>query len=95
MDGQLTRELVKNYLRVDGDEDDEYITLLIEAAREFVTSYVGECDESKAKVRVLMLGVIATLYEKRALTVEKNDNLQYTFQTVIMQLQMERRDVDD
>ena len=90
MGEQLELEFVKTYLRVDGDDDDEYISLLIEAAREFVVSYVGMCDESRAKVRVLMLGIIATLFEKRAFTIEKEDNLQYTYSTIIMQLQMER-----
>lgn len=99
MNGQLTLEFVKTHLRVDIDDDDAYIEFLIEVARESVISYVGECDETKAKVRMLMLGIIGTLYEQRtsvsdkSSVVKRSDELRYTYKNLIMQLQMERGDI--
>ncbi|BBF45071.1 hypothetical protein lbkm_3830 [Lachnospiraceae bacterium KM106-2] len=87
VNGAITLEFIKLYLRVDTDAEDELIKLLIDVAREFVIDSVGVCDESKAEVRILMLSIISTLYEKRCFTVEKSDEVQYTFNQIIMQLQ--------
>ncbi len=82
--------LVKNFLRIDIDDDDEYIQLLIEVAKEYITAAVGQCEESKPRVKLLMLNIIASLYETRQFTIDKNnEKVQYALQTMIMQLQLE------
>ena len=86
----LTLEFVKEYIRVDSDDDDNYIKFLLKVAEKYVIGEIGECNQSDERVQMLMLGIIATMYEKRALTFDKKDGLQYTFNTIIMQLQMER-----
>lgn len=85
----LSLEDVKLFLKVDLEDDDNYIKLLIDVAKEYVSSQIGSCDQSKARVRILMLTIIANLYEKRQLTIDKGDKVQYVLNTMIMQLQME------
>lgn len=78
---------IKNYLRIDTDFDDEYIKLLIDVAREYVTDAVGECDETKARVKLVMLNLIATLYENRQFTIDKsNEKVAYAIKTMLLQL---------
>ena len=87
----MTLDYVKNYLKVDFNDDDEYISLLIEAAAEYVVDAVGECDESIARVRLLMLVIISEMYEKRTFTVDSdstNTKAQYTIRSIINQLQI-------
>lgn len=80
---------IKDYLRVDSDDDDVYITLLLDVAREYITDAVGECDETKARVKLLMLTIIATLYENRAFTVNtNNEKVSYPIKTMIHQLEL-------
>lgn len=82
--------LVKNFLRIDIDDDDEYIKLLIEAAKEYIDAAIGKCDESKPRVKLLMLNIIANLYETRQYTIDKNnEKVQYALQSMLMQLQIE------
>lgn len=82
--------LVKNFLKVDIDNDDEYIQLLIEVAKEYITAAVGQCDENKPRVKLLMLNIIASLHGTRQFTIDKNnEKVQYALQTMIMQLQLE------
>lgn len=86
----MDKTLVKNFLRIDIDDDDEYIQLLIDVAKEYITAAVGQCDEDKPRVKLLMLNIIASLYETRQFTIDKNnEKVQYTLRTMIMQLQLE------
>lgn len=83
--------LVKNFLRIDMDEDDEYLNLLIEAAKEYIIDAIGVCDEEKPRVKLLMLNIIASLYETRQFTIEKaNEKVQYTLKSMLMQLQLDQ-----
>lgn len=82
--------LIKNFLRIDINEDDEYLKLLIGVAREYIIAAIGKCDESSARVKLLMLNIIASLYETRQFTIDKaSEKVQYSLKTMIMQLQME------
>lgn len=90
MMNELTLEFVKSFLRVDYDDDNEYITLLLSAAREYITDALGQCDESIARVRLLELVIISEMYEKRTLTFNAdsaNTKVQYTIRSIINQLQ--------
>lgn len=89
---ELTLEFVKRFLRVDYNDDDAYIALLLSAAREYVTDALGQCDESIARVRLLELIVISEMYEKRTLTFNAdqiNTKVQYAIRSIINQLQWE------
>lgn len=79
---------VKTFLKVDFNDDDEYISLLIDVAREYVVDAIGKCDENIARVKLLMLVIITEMYENRSFTVDTaNQKAQYTIRSIINQLQ--------
>ena len=82
-------ETVKNYLHVDFEDDDEYINLLIDVAKEYITDAIGKYDETIARHKLLLLNIISTLYEKRQYTVDKsNEKVAYALHSMVMQLQL-------
>jgi uncharacterized phage protein (predicted DNA packaging) len=58
---------VKQYLRVDGDDEDDMIILMMEAAERFVVSAVGSYDETKATSKMLYLAALQDMYDNRKL----------------------------
>lgn len=83
-------EEIKLFLRIDDDDDDLFLQLAYEAAKEYVIEAVGVCDETKARVKLLLLNLIADFYENRSLLNSKNNNqLRHTIRTLVMQLQLE------
>lgn len=83
-------ETVKKYLRVDEDYDDDYIQLLVDTAIEYIISAVGRYDENKARAKLVLLNIVATLYENRQFTIEKaKEEVQYTLKSMLRQLQLE------
>lgn len=94
----MNLNFIKKYLRVDFDDDDDFILLLWEVAKKYVVNSVGqpalneagEVDETNPLVKLLELTIISTLYEERSFTVNKsNEKLQYTLRSIILQLQLE------
>lgn len=93
MNGEITIDFVKEVIRVDFDDDDDYINLLIDVAREYITSAVGECNENKARVRLLILVIVSELYRNREFSVDKvSSKAQYTIRSIITQLSCEEED---
>lgn len=83
-------EEIKLFLRIDDDDDDLFLKLAYEAAKEYIIEAVGVCDETKARVKLLLLNLIADFYENRSLLNSKNNNqLRHTIRTLVMQLQLE------
>lgn len=58
---------VKQYLRVDGDEEDSMILLMMDAAERFIISAVGSFDETKATAKMLYLAAVQDMYDNRQL----------------------------
>lgn len=80
---------IKDFLRVDFDEDDDYINLLIDVAKEYIVDSVGKYDETIARYKLLLLNIVSTLYENRQFTIDKsNEKVSYTLKSIIMQLQL-------
>ena len=89
-------DFIKKVIKVDFDEDDEYITLLSEVAEKYIKAATGKCDYSDPRVRLLALVIITELYEKRSYSVEKaGEKAQYTIRSMISQLQAEEVMSDD
>lgn len=86
----MTLEEVKNFLKVDFDDDDDLITLEIEAAEEYIADAVGQYKESSARTKLLLLNIVSTLYENRVYTVlQANEKVQYSLRSMVLQLQLE------
>lgn len=91
METGLETEIIKQFLKVDFDDDDELIELIADAAEKYIEAAVGSCDYEDPRVKILALVIITELYEKRSLSVEKaGAKAQYTIRSMITQLQAEQ-----
>lgn len=89
----MSLEYIKGFLRIDTDYDDEYILLLQEAAKEYVIDAVGACQEEDGRVRLILLNLIASLYENRQYTINKlSEKVLYPLKTMLLQLQLHNED---
>ena len=88
----MTLEDVKNYLRVTYDDDDGYLTNLMQVAEDYlvagVTDYIKkkENDHFKARSEIVKLVIIQNLYDERYMmgqTLEMN----YIVRSMITQLE--------
>ena len=88
-------EEVKNYLRVDIDDDDLLITNCLKAATAYLENATGwkyhEKDESGNKIdceleKLLILQLVADMYEKRQAAVSKDAG--FIYHSIILQLQL-------
>lgn len=71
--GDLTHSTVKQYMRVDYDDDDELIEIIIEAVQNYVLSYTGltaEQAESYPELSLAALALCTEMYDERRMTVE-------------------------
>lgn len=62
---------LKQYLRVDGDDDDILLTAYLDSAKEYMTSYLG-CSiadlDKYAPLAVVAMAIVADAYEVRQFT---------------------------
>ena len=68
----LTIDIVKNYLRVDGNEDDVLITAILNAAKQYAASYTGLDSEEINQyddIPLAILTLCADMYDLRQFTV--------------------------
>ena len=94
----MTLAEMKSYLKVDFDDDDNFITLLMDVAREYIIDAIGECNEEIARVKLLMRVIVAELYEKRSMTFDinsTNEKVQYVIRSIINQLSFGDDDSED
>ena len=85
-------ETVKNYLRIDGDDDDEMLKLFITDAKEYITAAVGVFPEKSATAKVILLAYVQNRYDNRELMQSDQQvkkRMEYTFKSALTQLQVE------
>ena len=91
----MTLEEVKTYLRVDGNDDNTLIQLIMSAAEEFISSAVGSYDETKSRFKLLFCAVVQDMYDNRQMVTDGASSYtvgqQYrnVITSLIRQLQME------
>ena len=89
----MTIETVKDYLRVDGDDDDGLISLMMETAKEYIVSAVGEYDEEDKTANLLFCAIVQNLYDNSEIMqsdIQQRKAIEYTFKSIILQLQMKK-----
>lgn len=89
----MTIETVKDYLRVDGDDDDGLISLMMETAKEYIVSAVGEYDEEDKTAKILFCAIVQNMYDNRELMqsdIQQRKAIEYTFKSMILQLQIKK-----
>ncbi|MGG7163789.1 head-tail connector protein [Clostridium ihumii] len=65
-------EEVKEYLKIDGDEENKYLEILINAAEEFIMNGTGKKFDSNNKLaKIVALFIIGDMHENRTMTTEK------------------------
>lgn len=87
-------KVVKDYLRVDFDDDDSLISGIINASREFLRGAIGDNIEKyitsrHPKYTMLLCLVCVDLYERRSFLTEKSLQKSPIVQSMIAQLQLE------
>lgn len=84
----VSLEELKNYLRIDGSEDDEVLALLVDAAEEYLADAgVPEEAKEKAKYKLAVMLLVALNYENRNPAM-KIDKLSFGLESIILQLKV-------
>lgn len=90
----VTLEKIKNYLRVDYEDDDSFITSLIETAEEYLYNATGNRYSSANKLAVLYCKTLVyEWYKDRNLMLtqskkEVSEKIRYTLQSILLQLKL-------
>lgn len=68
---ELTLDVIKQYLRIDGNDDDILLNAFLSASIQYCTSYMGCTVEDLEKyddVTIVILALVADSYEVRQFT---------------------------
>lgn len=85
---------VKDYLRVDFDEDDTIIEMLIESADRWICGAVGEqYDRTDKRAELLALLLISDMYDNRTMSEKTGTNARKLIDDICTQLRLELRKV--
>lgn len=83
----MTLEEVKQAIRVDFDDDDTFITLLINAAEGFVKDSLDtDYDDENPRHRVLLIALVDDMYQNRSFTAQKTEKIRYIVRSISAQL---------
>ena len=84
----ITLEEAKMHLKVDSDEEDNYIQILIDASEEFINYATGKnFDKDNKRAKVVCLFLIADMYENRLSTTDKvNEKIKSIAMLLLTQL---------
>lgn len=82
----MTLEQVKKIIKVDFDDDDVYIQLLMDSAEEYITDGVSSYDETIARHRLLLIALVNAAYEERSYTVKDCKQAGYIVRSMTAQL---------
>lgn len=82
-------DLVKKWIKVDYDDDDDLITLEKQAAEQYVVNAVGEYDDTDPLMRLLVLFLVGESYKNRTYSISVNDRNAYTVRSIVSQLQQD------
>lgn len=84
---------IKEYLKIDFDDDDRLLEMLLGAARRYVLDAVGYLpDETDERVKLLLLVLISDWYEHREYTENSisqkiSPKVRWTVHSIVLQLQ--------
>ena len=89
LDGFITLESMKSYLRVDYDDDDDIILSLIEASREYLKNATGKYYDNTNYLAVLYCKTLVyEWYKDRNLMESKktSDKVRFSLASILLQL---------
>lgn len=76
----------KNWLRIDGNEDDALLQTLIDAAVRYIRNATGRDFEGDELAKVLALVLVADWYENRELIGKTSDQVRPMVRGILLQL---------
>lgn len=83
----ITLEETKQYLRIDGSEDDALITTLIITAEDYLTNATGKTfDSTNQLAKLFCFVLVSDWYENRELTGKASEKVRFTMQSILTQL---------
>lgn len=82
-------QMVKQYLRIDTDADDQLLGIMMEAAEQYIVDAAGKYDREDYKAGMLFLAIVQDLYENRSTSLSENGKrrLARTQASILLQLQ--------
>ncbi len=89
---ELELDEIKDYLRVDFDDDDSLLNTIILAGKEYIKNAIGYIDMGKASFKVLLYTICADLYERRSYLIDKAIHTNKIINSLILQLQLSKED---
>ena len=85
---QYELDEIKNYLRIDFDDDDNLLHTIIDASKEYIKNAIGYIDMDKPSFKVLLYTICADLYERRSYLIDKALQTNKIINSLILQLQL-------
>lgn len=79
---------IKDFLKVDFDDDDSYILFLIDVAKEYITDSLGFYDNTRQKQKYLLLTLIQDMYNNRSYTVKEDEKTRLIIRSIVLQEQL-------
>lgn len=68
----ITLDEAKQHMRVDSNDDDNYINLLINTSEEFIKNVTGRTfDSTNNLAKIACLYIVGDLYDNRQMTTDK------------------------
>lgn len=82
----MTLEFVKKAIKVDFPDDDDYIQLLMDSGKEYITDGIAPYDETIARHRLLLIALVDAAYKERSYTVKDSQKAGYIVKSMAAQL---------
>lgn len=85
-------EIVKEYLKIDGDYDDPVLITCLKAAVQYIISSVGAFPEGISTSEILLFAITQNFYENRELMqmdIQQRKRMEYTYGSMLLQLQLQ------
>lgn len=83
----MTLDFMKNALRVDYNDDDEMIQLMMEAADAYVADAIGnDYDRGDSRVEILKMALVQDMYQQRSFSAVKNQKTAKLIRSIVAQL---------
>lgn len=89
---------LKAYLKIDSDDDDAVLIICARAAVQYIVDAVGEFPDSIQSAEILLYAVVQNFYENRELMqmdIQQKKRMEYTYGSLILQLQLKLEEGDE
>lgn len=89
---------LKNYLKIDSDDDDTVLLICVRAAVQYIIDAVGSYPDDIQSAEILLYAITQNFYENRELMqmdIQQKKRMEYTYGSLILQLQMKLEEDDE